>query len=89
MKSAAFLFALLFAGATIVPAYSQVGQDLKGAGQNTTDAAKTGAKKTKKGAEKATSATKKGVKKGTHKAALETEKGASKVKDKTSDNNPQ
>lgn len=63
---------------TGLPVYSQVGQDLKGAGQKTTDAAKDGADKTghavKKGATKSTHAIKKGV-----------HKTATKVSDKSQD----
>ncbi|MBV9760005.1 MAG: hypothetical protein JO340_05530 [Acidobacteriaceae bacterium] len=71
------LVSLAFLTASLaVPAYSQVGQDLKAAGQDTKDAAKTGAAKSthavKKGATKSTHAVKKGV-----------HKTATKVSDKT------
>lgn len=72
---------LLVSSCIAIPAYSQVGQDLKGAGQDTKDAAKTGATKSthavKKGATKSTHATKKGI-----------HKTATKVSDKTQDTAP-
>jgi hypothetical protein len=70
-----------------IPAFSQVGQDLKNAGADTKDAAVTGAKKTKNGTKKAYHATTKGVKKGVNKTATVTAKGADKVAGKT-DTNP-
>ncbi len=66
-----------------LPAFAQVGQDLKAAGQDTKDAAKTGAHKTANGTKRAYRATKRGVKKGTHKVANATQRGAGKVADKT------
>ncbi len=73
-----FLSLALFATVLSVPVYAQVGQDLKAAGENTKDAAKTGTKKTghavKKGATTSTHA----VKTGAHKTAT-------KVSDKTQD----
>ncbi|HTU46554.1 MAG TPA: hypothetical protein VMF91_15920 [Bryobacteraceae bacterium] len=78
MKTAFLSLALLVAGSMAIPAYSQVGQDLKAAGQDTKDAAKTGATKSthavKKGATKSTHAVKKGI-----------HKTATKVSDKTQD----
>lgn len=76
MKKVLFSLAFVAAAAFAVPAYSQVGQDLKAAGQDTKNAAKTGATKSthavKKGATKSTHAVKKGV-----------HKTATKVSDKT------
>ena len=73
-----FLSLALFASTFAVPLHAQVGQDLKNAGEDTKDAAKTGAQKTghetKKGATKSTHAVKKGV-----------HKTATKVSDKTQD----
>lgn len=73
----AFLSVALFAMAISVPLRAQVGQDLKSAGENTKDAAKTGAKKTghavKKGATTSTHAVKKGVHKTATKASEHTE----------------
>lgn len=81
MKTRFLSLAFLIAGALAVPAYSQVGQDLKDAGHDTKDAATTGAEKTghavKKGATKSTHAVKKGV-----------HKTATKVSDKTQDTAP-
>lgn len=81
MKTAFLSLALLVAGSMAIPAYSQVGQDLKAAGQDTKDAAKTGATKSthavKKGATKSTHAVKKGI-----------HKTATKVSDKTQDTAP-
>jgi type IV secretory pathway TrbL component len=76
MKTGILAIALLIGSSTALPVYSQVGQDLKNAGKDTKDAAKTGAKKTAKGTKKAAKATGHQVKKGTHKAA-------DKVADKT------
>jgi hypothetical protein len=80
----------LFASVLMIPAYGQVGQDLKNAGQNTTDAAKTGAKKTghaiKKGATKSTDAVDKGATKSTHAVKKGVHKTATAVSDKTSTN---
>lgn len=75
MRTAFLSLALLVAGSTI-PAYAQVGQDLKAAGQDTTDAAKTGATKS-------THAVKKGATKSTHAAKSGVHKTATKVSDKT------
>jgi outer membrane lipoprotein-sorting protein len=72
---------VLFVGTSVV--YAQVGQDLKAAGQNTKDAAVTGAKKTGNGTKKAYKSSTHAVKKGTNKAANTTAKGAKKVADKT------
>jgi hypothetical protein len=72
---------LLLVGTSAI--YAQVGQDLKAAGQNTKDAAVTGAKKTGKVTKKAYTKSTHAVKKGTHKAAKGVSKGADKVADKT------
>jgi hypothetical protein len=76
MKTGILAIALLVGSSAALPVYGQVGQDLKNAGKDTKDAAKTGAKKTGRGTKKAAKATGNGVKKGTHKAA-------DKVADKT------
>jgi predicted small secreted protein len=76
VKTGLLAIALLVASSAVAPVYGQVGQDLKNAGKDTKDAAKTGAKKTAKGTKKGAKATKDGVKKGTHKTA-------DKVADKT------
>jgi len=81
MRTAFLPLALLVAGSMAIPAYSQVGQDLKSAGQNTTDAAKTGATKS-------THAVKKGATKSTHAAKTGVHKTATKVSDKTQDTSP-
>lgn len=92
MKTAFLSLALLVAGSMAIPAYSQVGQDLKAAGQDTKDAAKTGATKSthavKKGATKSTHAVKKGATKSTHAAKTGVHKTATKVSDKTQDTAP-
>ena len=68
--------ALLTAGSLAIPAYSQVGQDLKDAGQDS-------AHDVKKGATKSTHAVKKGATKSTHAAKTGVHKTATKVSDKT------
>jgi hypothetical protein len=74
------LLSLVFLAASLaVPAYSQVGQDLKAAGQDTKNAAKTGATKS-------THAVKKGATKSTHAVKSGVHKTATKVSDKTSTN---
>ena len=78
MKTGILAIALLVGSSTVLPVYGQVGQDLKNAGKDTKDAAKTGAKKTANGTKKATKKTGKAVKDGTHKTA-------DKVADKTDD----
>ena len=75
MRTALLSIALLAASAAL-PAYSQVGQDLKAAGQDTKEAAKTGATKS-------THAVKKGATKSTHAAKTGVHKTATKVSDKT------
>jgi hypothetical protein len=80
MKIAIAVVVLLIGTSAV---YAQVGQDLKAAGQNTKDAAATGAKKTGKGTKKAYKLSTHAVKKGTNKAANATAKGAKKVADKT------
>lgn len=72
---------LLVAGSMAIPAYSQVGQDLKDAGQDT-------AHDVKKGATKSTHAVKKGATKSTHAAKTGVHKTATKVSDKTQDTAP-
>jgi hypothetical protein len=66
MKTVSLSIALLF-GAMSVPVYAQVKQDLKNAGQDTGDAAKTGAKKTGHGIKKGATTSTHAVKKGVHK----------------------
>lgn len=84
-----FLTLALFASALTLPVYAQVGQDLKNAGQDTKDAAVTGADKTghavKKGATTSTHAVKKGATKSTHAVKTGAHKTATKVADKTQD----
>jgi predicted small secreted protein len=80
MRTALLSIALLAVSATL-PAYAQVGQDLKAAGQDTKDAAKTGATKS-------THAVKKGATKSTHAAKTGVHKTATKVSDKTQDTAP-
>jgi hypothetical protein len=75
MRTALLSLALLAATAAL-PAYSQVGQDLKAAGQDTKDAAKTGATKS-------THAVQKGATKSTHAVKTGVHKTATKVSDKT------
>jgi predicted small secreted protein len=79
-----FLVSAVLLVAATLPAYSQVGQDLKSAGKDVKDATVTGADKTASGTKKAYSATKNGVKKGVNKTATATRKGADKVANKTS-----
>ncbi|MGA8025994.1 MAG: hypothetical protein WB992_02540 [Bryobacteraceae bacterium] len=81
MKTRFLSLAFLIAGTLAVPTYSQVGQDLKAAGQDTKDAAKTGATKS-------THAVKKGATKSTHAAKKGIHKTATKVSDKTQDTAP-
>jgi hypothetical protein len=75
MRTALLSLTLLAASAAL-PAYSQVGQDLKAAGQDTGNAAKTGATKS-------THAVKKGATKSTHAVKRGVHKTATKVSDKT------
>jgi len=70
---------LTFAATPSLKAQETAGQDLKGAGHDTKQAAKDTGKATKKAAKNTGHA----VKKGTNKAADKTEDGAKKVKDKT------
>ncbi|MBV9268420.1 MAG: hypothetical protein JO061_19795 [Acidobacteriaceae bacterium] len=88
----AFLSIALFAMAISVPLRAQVGQDLKNAGEDTKDAAKTGAKKTghavKKGATTSTNAVDKGATKSTHAVKRGVHKTATKVSDHTQDTSP-
>lgn len=92
MRTGLLSVALLVAGVLALPAYSQVGQDLKAAGQDSKDAAKTGATKSthavKKGATKSTHAAKTGATKSTHAAKTGVHKTATKVSDKTQDTTP-
>jgi hypothetical protein len=81
MRTVFLSLAMLAAGSMAIPAYSQVGQDLKSAGQDTKDAAKTGATKS-------THAVKKGATKSTHAAKTGVHKTATKVSDKTQDTAP-
>jgi hypothetical protein len=81
MRKAFASFVLLVAASVAIPAYSQVGQDLKAAGQDTRDAAKTGATKS-------THAVKKGATKSTHAAKTGIHKTATKVSDHTQDTGP-
>lgn len=76
MKTSVLWVGLLTAAAVALPAYPQVGQDLKDAGQDTKDAAKTGATKS-------THAVKKGATKSTHAVKSGVHKTATKVSDKT------
>jgi hypothetical protein len=76
MRKSFLSIALLIAGSLAIPAYSQVGQDLKDAGQDTKDAAKTGATKS-------THAVKKGATKSTHAVKKAAHKTATKVSDAT------
>lgn len=71
----------LLAGSAAIPAYSQVGQDLKAAGQDT-------GHDVKKGATKSTHAVKKGATKSTHAAKTGIHKTATKVSDHTQDTAP-
>jgi hypothetical protein len=88
MKTLSLSIALLF-GAMTMPVYAQVKQDLKNAGQDTTDAAKTGAKKTghgiKKGATKSTDAVKDGATTSTHAVKKGAHKTGNAISDKTQD----
>ena len=82
MKTALFSLALLIGSSSGLPAYQQsAGQDVKDAGTDTKNAAKSAGRATKKGATKSTHAVKKGV----HKTATATEKGVGKVAGKTQD----
>jgi uncharacterized protein YoxC len=81
MRKAFLAVALFLAASLAIPAYSQVGQDLKAAGQDTKDAAKTGATKS-------THAVKKGATKSTHAVKTGVHKTATKVSDKTQDTAP-
>lgn len=81
MRKGLLSIALFVAGALVVPAYSQVGQDLKAAGQDTKDAAKMGATKS-------THAVKKGATKSTHAVKSGVHKTATKVSDHTTDTAP-
>jgi hypothetical protein len=76
MRRSFLSVALLIAGSLAIPVYSQVGQDLKNAGQDTKDAAKTGATKS-------THAVKKGATKSTHAVKSGVHKTATKVSGKT------
>ncbi len=67
---------LLVSSLIAIPVYSQVGQDLKAAGQDT-------GHDVKKGATKSTHAAKKGATKSTHAAKTGVHKTATKVSDKT------
>jgi hypothetical protein len=78
MKIGFLSLGLLVAGCMAIPAHSQVGQDLKAAGQDTKNAAKTGANKS-------THAVKKGATKSTHAVKSGVHKTATKVSDKTQD----
>ena len=78
MRTRMLSIAFLAAAALAVPAYSQVGQDLKAAGQDT-------GHDVKKGATKSTHAVKKGATKSTHAAKTGIHKTATKVSDKTHD----
>jgi hypothetical protein len=82
MKKKAVLCTALFF-ATLLPAYAQVGQDLKSAGKDVKDATVTGAEKTGTATKKVYGKTKNGVKKGVNKTATVTKKGADKVANKT------
>ena len=81
MKAALLSLALLIGGSSGLPAYQTAGQDMKDAGTDTKNAAKSAGRGTKKAAKKTGHA----VKKGAHKAATATEKGAGKVAGKTQD----
>jgi hypothetical protein len=81
MRTRMLSLAFLVAGALAAPAYSQVGQDLKDAGQDTGHDVKTGATKS-------THAVKKGATKSTHAAKRGVHKTATKVSDKTQDTAP-
>lgn len=87
MKSSLLVSTLILAASLAVPAYPQVGQDLKNAGQDTKTAAKNGAEKTKTATQKAAHTTTRGVKKGatksTHAVKSGIHKTATKVSDKT------
>ena len=74
-------FALLAVAAFAAPAYPQVGQDVKDAGQDA-------GHDVKKGATKSTHAVKKGATKSTHAAKTGVHKTATKVSDKTQDTAP-
>jgi hypothetical protein len=76
MKNTILSFALAIGVCASVPAYSQVGQDVKDAAHDTKTA-------TEKGAKKSTSAVKKGVTKSTHATKKGVHKAADKVADKT------
>lgn len=75
MRTGLLSLALLAVSATL-PAYAQVGQDLKAAGQDT-------GHDVKKGATKSTHAVKKGATKSTHAVKSGVHKTATKVSDKT------
>lgn len=81
MRKTFLCVGLLFAGFVVIPAWSQVGQDLKNAGQDT-------GHDVKKGATKSTHAVKKGATKSTHAAKTGVHKTATKVSDKTQDTAP-
>jgi hypothetical protein len=81
MRTRILSIAFLVAGALAMPAYSQVGQDLKDAGQDA-------GHDVKKGATKSTHAVRKGATKSTHAAKTGVHKTATKVSDKTQDTNP-
>lgn len=82
MRTRMLSIAFLVAGALAVPAYSQVGQDLKDAGHDA-------GHDVKKGATKSTHAAKTGATKSTHAAKRGIHKTATKVSDKTQDTAPQ
>ena len=76
MRTGLLSLALFVASALAIPAYSQVGQDLKDAGQDA-------GHDVKKGATKSTHAAKKGATKSTHAAKKGVHKTATKVSDAT------
>lgn len=81
MRKGFLSLAFLLTAGLVLPAYSQVGQDLKAAGQDT-------GHDVKKGATKSTHAVKKGATKSTHAAKTGVHKTATKVSDKTQDTAP-
>ncbi len=78
-----FISTALLLATAVMPAFSQVGQDLKAAGKDVKDATVTGAEKTGTATKKVYKKTKNGIKKGVNKTATATKKGADKLADKT------
>ena len=76
MRKGLLSITLFLAGALAIPAYSQVGQDVKNAGQDAGN-------DVKKGATKSTHAAKKGATKSTHAVKSGIHKTATKVSDQT------